>query len=235
MKFLLFVFLLLCLIFASSNISSASAKDSSLSEKQQAIVAIASYMATGDIANLKVAVNEGLDAGLTVNETKEVIVHLYAYCGFPRALNGLTAVNEVLAERQAKGINNVVGAQSTPLPKDMNILKFGTQVQTKISGAPVNLTALSPAIDEFLKTHLFGDLFARDVLTFQEREISTISALASMNGTESQFLSHIKAGYNVGLSAEQLQDIVNTLDIKVSSQIAEKAQPILDNFLATIK
>ena len=93
MKFLLSIFLLLCLIFAGSNISSAAAQNNSLSTKQQSIVPIASSMAIGDIVNLKIAVNNGLDNGLTVNETKEVIVHLYAYCGFPRALNGLTAVN----------------------------------------------------------------------------------------------------------------------------------------------
>lgn len=234
MKFLLSVFLLLCLIFAGSNISSAAAQNSSLSVKQQSIVPIASSMATGDIANLKIAVNNGLDNGLTVNETKEVIVHLYAYCGFPRALNGLTAVNEVLAERQAKGIEDVVGKEAAPIPAGTDMLQKGTDVQTQVSGRKVDLTALSPAIDEYLKTHLFGDLFAHDVLTFQEREIATISALASMNGTESQFQSHLKCGLNVGLTGQQLQSIVNTLE-KVNPQIADKAQSILDNVLAARK
>lgn len=234
MKFLLSVFLLLCLIFAGSNVSFAAAKDSSLSAKRQAIVPIASNMATGDIDNLKKAVNSGLDSGLTVNETKEIIVHLYAYCGFPRALNGLTAVNEVLAERQAKGINDIAGKEATPIPADTDMLKKGTAVQTQVSGREVNLTALSPAIDEYLKTHLFGDLFARDVLNFQEREIATISALASMTGTESQFQSHLNCGLNVGLTAQQVQDIVNALG-EVNQQIEVKAQPILDNVLAARK
>ena len=234
MKFLLSIFLLLCLIFAGSNISSAAAQNNSLSTKQQSIVPIASSMATGDIANLKIAVNNGLDNGLTVNETKEVIVHLYAYCGFPRALNGLTAVNEVLAERQAKGIEDVVGKEAALIPAGTDMLQKGTDVQTQVSGRKVDLTALSPAIDEYLKTHLFGDLFARDVLTFQEREIATISALASMNGTESQFQSHLNCGLNVGLTGQQLQSIVNTLE-KVNPQIADKAQPILDNVLAARK
>ena len=219
MKFLLSVFLLLCLIFAGSNVSFAATKDSSLSIKQQAIVPIASNMATGDIDNLKKAVNSGLDSGLTVNETKEIIVHLYAYCGFPRALNGLTAVNEVLAERQAKGINDIAGKEATLIPADTDMLKKGTAVQTQVSGREVNLTALSPAID---------------VLTFQEREIATISALASMTGTESQFQSHLNCGLNVGLTAQQVQDIVNALG-KVNQQIEVKAQPILDNVLAARK
>lgn len=233
MKFLLCLFAIGCFLFTTSAVSSAAEKDSSLNVKQQSIVPIASFMATGDIPNLKIAVNEGLDNGLTVNETKEIIVHLYAYCGFPRALNGLTAVNQVLEERRANGINDIIGKDATPIPADTDILKIGTDVQTEVSGAPVDLTALSPAIDQYLKTHLFGDLFARDVLTFQEREIATISALGSMNGTEGQFQSHLGCGLNVGLSAEQLQDIVNTLDAKVNAQLADKDQLILDKVLAS--
>ena len=56
-----------------------------LSAKQQSIVTIAAFTANGDLQKLKTALNEGLDAGLTVNEIKEVLVQMYAYCGFPRA------------------------------------------------------------------------------------------------------------------------------------------------------
>lgn len=76
--------------------------DNSLSAKQQSIVLIAAYCATGELQKLKPALNEGLDAGLTVNEIKEVIVHLYAYCGFPRSIRGLQTFMEVLDERKAK-------------------------------------------------------------------------------------------------------------------------------------
>ena len=235
MKKLLCLFAMVCFILGTTGVSFANAKDSSLSEKEKAIVPIASFMATGDITNLKTAVNKGLDSGLTVNETKEIIVHLYAYCGFPRALNGLSAVNEVLEERQANGINDVMGKEATPIPADTDILKVGTDVQTKVSGAPVDLTALSPAIDEYLKTHLFGDLFARDVLSFTQREIATISALASMSGTQSQFQAHLNCGLNVGLTPAQLQDIVNVLSTEVNPQIATDAQPILDKALTARK
>ena len=54
---------------------------------------------------------------------------------------------------------------------------------------------VSSGIDYMLKAHLFGDLFARDILTYPEREIATISALASMNGTESQLFIPSKYWY----------------------------------------
>jgi len=41
-----------------------------LSERQQSIVLIAAFTASGDIEKLRTALNDGLDAGLTVNEIK---------------------------------------------------------------------------------------------------------------------------------------------------------------------
>ena len=60
-----------------------------LTEKQQDIAIIASYTAAGDLTYLDTAINKGLDDGLTINEIKEVLIQMYAYCGFPRSLNGL--------------------------------------------------------------------------------------------------------------------------------------------------
>lgn len=61
-----------------------------LSIRQQAIIPIAAWGAAGDMSRLAAALTQGLDAGLTVNEAKEVLVQLYAYAGFPRSLNALS-------------------------------------------------------------------------------------------------------------------------------------------------
>jgi alkylhydroperoxidase/carboxymuconolactone decarboxylase family protein YurZ len=58
-----------------------------LNVKQQSIVTISAFTAKGDLLQLQNALVDGLDAGLTVNEIKEVLVQLYAYTGFPRSLN----------------------------------------------------------------------------------------------------------------------------------------------------
>ena len=60
-----------------------------LSLRQQSIVAIAASAATGALEHLRTALARGLDGGMTVDEAKEVMVHAYAYCGFPRSLRGL--------------------------------------------------------------------------------------------------------------------------------------------------
>ena len=43
------------------------------------IVPIAAFTAGGELARLVPALNKGLDDGLSINEIKEVMVHLYAY------------------------------------------------------------------------------------------------------------------------------------------------------------
>src|SRR5688500_2234203 len=67
-----------------------------LDKKQQNIVAIAAFTAKGDMMQLRNALNTGLDAALTINEIKEILVQLYAYAGFPRSLNALYNFMDVL-------------------------------------------------------------------------------------------------------------------------------------------
>jgi hypothetical protein len=56
-----------------------------LSEKQPALIPIAAFAAVGEIPQLNIALRRGLDAGFTVSQTKEVLVQMYAYAGFPRS------------------------------------------------------------------------------------------------------------------------------------------------------
>ncbi|BBB92502.1 MAG TPA: carboxymuconolactone decarboxylase family protein [Methylomusa anaerophila] len=200
-----------------------------LSAKQQGIVTIAAFTAKGDLEGLKTALNEGLDAGLTVNEIKEILVQMYAYCGFPRSLNGINTFMSVMKEREAKGIKDELGREASPLPDNKSSIELGTEVQTSLIGAPASgaIYTFAPAIDQFLKGHLFGDIFGRDNLDFQSREIATISALASMNGVNNQLRSHFNVGLNVGLTEAQLRSLITVLETRVGRQEADNAQDVL--------
>src|SRR5205085_3605031 len=50
-----------------------------LNAKEQSIATISALTAKGDLEKLRKALNDGLDSELTVNETKEVLVQMYAY------------------------------------------------------------------------------------------------------------------------------------------------------------
>ena len=198
----------------ASEMSHQSTVSDSLSARQQAIPLIASFMASSNMAKLNTALNQGLDAGLTVNETKEILVQLYAYTGFPRSLNALNEFMKVVEARKQRGINDIQGKEPvSPVPVGEELRRIGTANQTKISGAPVQgpLFEFAPVINQFLQTHLFGDIFARDNLDCQSRELATVGALAATPGVEAQLLSHMRASLRVGLSAGQLRQLVQVL------------------------
>ncbi|MBT2758055.1 carboxymuconolactone decarboxylase family protein [Mesobacillus foraminis] len=200
-----------------------------LSDRQQSIVSIAAFTAKGDLEELKNALNDGLDSGMTINEIKEVLVQMYAYAGFPRSLNGLNTLMEVVAEREAKGIRDVVGMEASPLPENKSSVELGTDIQTGLVGAPVSggVYSFAPVIDQFLKGHLFGDIFGRDVLDYQSRELATIAALANMDGVQSQLEAHFNIGYNTGLSEAQLKGLISVLKTEVGAKVAKDAEESL--------
>ena len=179
----------------------------SLSKKQKSIVMISSYTASGDLENLEKSLNKGLDEGLTVNEIKEILVQMYAYCGFPRSLNGLNTFKKVVDSRKG----DKLGKEGKVLPKDTDKFAYGDNVQYELTGNHLKggIFDFAPAIDQYLKEHLFADIFARGVLTYQEREIATISALSSITGLEPQLNSHIQIGKNTGLSDAQVNEILD--------------------------
>jgi fermentation-respiration switch protein FrsA (DUF1100 family)/alkylhydroperoxidase/carboxymuconolactone decarboxylase family protein YurZ len=203
----------------------------SLDNKYQSIVTISAFTAKGDLPQLKEAVNKGLNAGLTVNEIKEVMVQLYAYAGFPRSLNALNTLMSVIKERKSKGINDPVGREPSPMPAGKTKLQFGTELQTKLVGQPVKgeVYAFAPAIDQFLKEHLFGDIFGRDNLDWKTREVATIAALAALGGAENQLRSHINVGIHNGLTDSQLDDIAGVLQTRVGVRESQSMHDLLQD------
>jgi alkylhydroperoxidase/carboxymuconolactone decarboxylase family protein YurZ len=209
-------------------------KNEGLNAKQEKIVTIAAFTANGDMEKLKTALNEGLDAGLTVNEIKEVLVQLYSYCGFPRSLNQIGTFMSVMQEREKKGIKDELGKEPSPMPANKSSIELGTEIQTRLIGAPATgkYITFAPAIDQFLKGHLFGDIFGRDNLDLQSREIATISALANMEGVNPQLQSHFSIGFNVGLTEAQMKGLISVLEAKVGKKQAENAYEVLGKVLS---
>jgi 4-carboxymuconolactone decarboxylase len=232
MSFLFSIFSVTCSFAAESGMANTRALDA----REQAIIPIAAFTAAGDIERLKPTLNAGLDAGLSVNEIKEILIQLYAYCGFPRSLNGINAFMDVMKAREARGIKDSVGKEATPLPKDMDKDEYGAQVRRELMGVTEEPPAqgyqlFTPVIDTYLKEHLFADIFARDVLDHRQRELVTISALAAMSGTEGQLKFHLDAAMNTGLSVAQMHAFVAVLEAEVGQDEAETANQMLSAIL----
>jgi len=227
-------------VLLTTTVSAQTGTGENLSTTQQAIVGIAAVTAKGDLGKLKNELHAGLDAGLTVNQIKEVIVHTYAYAGFPRSIRGLQTFMAVLDERKAKGLNDVMGAEASPIKEDGSKYDRGKAVLDTLLGTPQNgpktgYSAFAPIIEVFLKEHLFADIFERDVLNYAERELVTISVLSSIGGAEPMLKSHMNIGLNVGLTPRQLKQFVGIGKSTIGKKEARSAQSILDEVLKNKK
>lgn len=194
--------------------------DTTLTQRQLHLATLASLEAQGDLERLAPAIQEALDGGVTVNEIKEAFSQLYAYTGFPRSLNALGVLNQQLEARKAadQPINE---GQAWKRPQEWDdaqlALANGTKVQTQLSGRPFNYD-FCPQDDYYLKSHLFGDIFAGTLLSAADREIVTVAALASLKGVAPQLAAHQRGAVNMGNTQEQVDELMRYLSANGLSQ-----------------
>ncbi len=71
----------------------------SLTQQEQTMVTISTLVALGTERQLKLHINVGFNVGLTVEKIVGTLIHCIPYIGFPRVLNALTLLKQVMAER----------------------------------------------------------------------------------------------------------------------------------------
>ena len=207
-----------------------------LNEKEKSIITIASLTAKGDLVTLKSELNKGLEAGLTVSEIKEILIHTYAYCGFPRSIRGLQTFMEVLNERKSKGIMDAPGKEASPIKDDGNKYQRGKNILEELTKTPQSNTltgysAFAPIIDTFLKEHLFAAIFERDVLTHNQRELVTISVISAIGDDEPMLKSHLTIAINVGVTPGQLKEFIVVIKPFIGKKKAKAAKEVVKGVL----
>lgn len=78
----------------------------SLTQQEQTMATIATLTALGTEPQLKLHINVGFNVGLTKEKIVGTLIHLLPYVGFPRVLNALTLLKEVMAERGMTSASN---------------------------------------------------------------------------------------------------------------------------------
>ena len=165
------------------------------------------------------------------------MVHAYAYCGFPRALRGLQTLVAVLDERKAKGIEDDWGRKASPITDTRSKYERGRDILVEISGIPADApkadyAILAPEIEVFLKEHLFADLFERDVLTYAERELTTVAVIASLGkGVEPMLKGHMGIALNVGITPDELRSVLAIVEKNIGRDEADGGRLALNEVL----
>ena len=229
---------LLGVFFGCGIVTSQTPKaEQAMDSKRQHITEVAALTGKGDLDKLKIVLIDGLNDGMAVSELKEVMVHAYAYCSFPRALRGLQTLVAVLDERKAKGIEDDWGRKASPITDTRSKYERGRDILVEISGIPADApkadyAILAPEIEVFLKEHLFADLFERDVLTYAERELTTVAVIASLGkGVEPMLKGHMGIALNVGITPDELRSVLAIVEKNIGRGEADGGRLALNEVL----
>ncbi|MEC8081988.1 MAG: carboxymuconolactone decarboxylase family protein [Pseudomonadota bacterium] len=191
-----------------------------LDERQQHLTYAIALATLGQSHALMDTLDAALANGVPVSDLREAMIHLYPYAGFPRSLNALNTLMQVVEARNAAGYDTAEGQPATLLSDKDDAQALGQSVQTALVGAPVGgpLFDFAPGANVFLQKHLFGDVFARGVLSHQDRELLTLAILAVMPNTDGQLNAHINMARNAGVSDDQMAELGQLLTQRITAQ-----------------
>lgn len=236
MKTIILILLLISFFGAVQIAIARTDADTALSGKEKSIILIASLTAKADYPKLQKEIDIALQFGLTVNEIKEVLVHVYAYCGFPRSIRALQILMQVIEERKSRGIVDPIGREASLSSNTSSKYERGKITLSKLTntkqGIPLSgYGAFAPIIDTFLKEHLFADIFDRDILTHIEREFATISVLGTIGSSEPMLKNHYSICINIGISPNKLYEFTEIIKNVNGYESYLSCKKMLDQFL----
>ena len=181
--------------------------------KSKEIAVVASLTALGNAQpQLKVHINGALNVGCTINDVKEVILQMSGYSGFPSCINGMNALKYVLNERKKDEIKDTVGNEPTNEVSPMDRYEVGAKELSELDNNQVEI--LEEAYNEFspdlvkLVVNSYADIIGRNNLNKRYRQIATIAALTALGNARPQLKFHINAGLNIGLTGEEVKEIM---------------------------
>ena len=92
-------------------------------------------------------------------------------------------------------------------------LERGQRALAEIDGEAGNnviaaLADIAPDFARYIFEFPFGDIYSRPGLDLRAREIATIGALTALGNAGPQLKVHIEAGLNVGLSRDEITEII---------------------------
>ena len=175
-----------------------------LTVKQREMITCITLATMQTLPQLKAHAGAALNVGVTPEELREVVYLTAPFIGFPKMLNAVAAVNEVLKER---GIPLPLEKQGTVTEDTRHVT--GKAIQDKLypggiasvmEGLP---DGMGKNVERFLTDYFFGEIYSRGAIDLQTRELLGYCVLTTLEA-ESQLQSHYHGNINVGNAPETL-------------------------------
>ena len=96
------------------------------------------------------------------------------------------------------------------------------------------LSTVSPGLAQYIVEYPFGDVYQRGGLGIRDRELATIAMLSVIGDTRLQLSVHIKAGLNVGLTVDEIEEVILQSSVYAGFPRAINAMKVLAGIKAEI-
>ncbi len=148
----------------------------------------------------------------------------------------MNALKEVLKERQEHGIKDEIGKPATDTVQS-DRLKLGEHELSKLDSLQVErlknaYNNFSPELVKLTLEFGYADIFSRDNLDPKYRQIATIAALTALGNAQPQLKFHINAGLNIGLTVENVREIMLLMTIYAGFPSAVNGTNVLQEIVS---
>jgi 4-carboxymuconolactone decarboxylase len=173
-----------------------------LDYRTRELITVTTLATLQSLAQLRGHLNAALTIGVEAVELREAIYQLAPFMGFPRTLNAIAVLNEVLSSR---GVDLPLPDQGTTTDDDRH--ERGSDIQQSLYGNRMadSLASLpepfAQVVPRLLTDWGFGDFATRGGLDTATRELLILCALAALN-LEPQVRSHVAGALAAGNSPE---------------------------------
>ncbi|MCB2185220.1 MAG: carboxymuconolactone decarboxylase family protein [Deltaproteobacteria bacterium] len=175
------------------------------------VATVAALAALGNAPDqLKFHLGGTLNVGVTPRQIVEIMYLVTVFCGFPAGLNGLAAAQAVF-EQRGLAVELVPAPQGARRERGLAAL----EATSGPAGEEVlnSLAEIAPALADFILEFSYGDVISRPHLPPAWKETVMIAAAAARGGMTPQLKVHLKAALAVGMTQEELLEVMNQLAI----------------------
>lgn len=186
-----------------------------LSRRDRNLVVLSILGALHQTNQLAFYVRGGVNHGLTPEEIREIMTHMSAYAGFPRALDAMAVANQVLAEMG----HAPEGGKLRPADRlsDAQRRERGVEVFGRLVGSsqqdpdPVvaSLAGQVGALGPYAIDFAFGEVWARPELSRRDRSLVVVSILTAL-GRTAELEVHVPAAVRHGVTRGELEEVMLT-------------------------
>ena len=205
-----------------------------LSKRDRNLIVLTMLATLHQTNQLSYYVPGGLNHGLTATEIREIMTHIAAYAGFPRALDAMAETNRILT-KLGYGPENGQLAPAEPF-SNAERRQRGVDVMAKLSGNPASdpekvITAMAGKLGPLGAYGIdfaFGEVWARSELSRRDRSLLVVSVLTALGRTKELHI-HVPAAIRHGVTKAELEELMLTAFAYAGAPLAVEGMHVVQD------